>query len=49
MRIWISGIKTYVNPVLPGDTMTGSIIGEVIYSNSKKFSKGDIVETYSTW
>lgn len=23
MRVWISGAKTYVDPVLPGDVMTG--------------------------
>lgn len=37
MRVWISGAKTYVDPVLPGDVMTGSVIGEVVYSKSKKY------------
>lgn len=27
MRIWISGLKTYTDPVFPGDCMKGSAIG----------------------
>lgn len=43
MRVWISGAKTYVDPVLPGDLMIGSVIGEVIFSKASKLKKGDIV------
>ncbi len=41
MRVWISGIKTYRDPVKPGDIMPSFGICEIIASKSKKFKKGD--------
>lgn len=30
MRVWISGLKSYREPILPGDAMEGASVGEVI-------------------
>jgi hypothetical protein len=49
MRIWISGLKTYVDPVKPGDLMKGMGVGEVIYSNDPKFKVGDKVLGLTYW
>ena len=43
MRVWISGAKTYLPSLALNETMFAFGIGEVINSNNKRFSKGDIV------
>ena len=48
-RVWISGVKTYIDPVLPGDLMKGAGVGEVIYSNDPKFKSGDKVLGLTRW
>jgi NADPH-dependent curcumin reductase CurA len=48
-RVWISGVKTYVDPVRPGDLMKGAGVGEVIYSNDQKFKIGDKVLGLTRW
>ncbi len=49
MRIWISGIRTYMDPIKPGDLMKGQGVGEVIYSRSNKFKIGDRVLGLLNW
>jgi NADPH-dependent curcumin reductase len=49
MRVWISGVKTYMDPVRPGDLMVGAGVGEVIYSNDPKFKIGDIALGLTRW
>ena len=43
MRVWISGIPTYMGVLKPGDLMPASGIAEIIYSKNSKFNKGDLV------
>lgn len=33
-RVWISGKKTYMDPILPGQVMKGFALGEVVLSKS---------------
>ena len=49
MRVWITGVKTYMDPVKPGDLMVGGGVGEVIYSNDPKFKIGDRVLGLTRW
>lgn len=49
MRIWISGVRTYIDPVKPGDIMKGMGVGEVIFSNDPKFKIGDKVLGLTYW
>lgn len=49
MRVWISGQKTYFQPVNPGDLMPGLALGEVIQSSSSKFQPGDLVRGMMGW
>ncbi|CAD8080340.1 unnamed protein product [Paramecium primaurelia] len=49
MRVWISGAKTYVDPVLPGNTMFGQAVSRVLASKSEKFQKGDYVIGLVNW
>jgi NADPH-dependent curcumin reductase CurA len=49
MRVWISGAKTYMKPVKPGDLMVGAGVGEVIYSKDPKFKIGDKVTGLTYW
>ncbi len=49
MRTWINGQKSYVDPVLPGMVMNARTVGEVIFSKSDKFQKGDIVSGPGGW
>lgn len=49
MRVWISGAKSYMEPIRPGDIMKGQGVAIVIYSNSKKFQKGDHVLGLTFW
>jgi len=48
-RVWITGIKTYMDPVRPGDIMVGGGVAEVIYSNDPKFKTGDKVVGLIKW
>ena len=41
MRVWISGVTSYLPPVKPQDVMRAWCVGEVIYSKSKKYKTGD--------
>ena len=41
MRVWISGVQSYLPPVRPSDVMRAFCVGEVIFSKSKKFQSGD--------
>lgn len=49
MRVWISGIPSYVDPVNPGMVMNGRTVGVVINSKSQKFSKGEFVFANGGW
>lgn len=49
MRVWISGVKTYMDPVKPGQLMKGAGVGEVIYSKDPKFKIGDKVTGLTLW
>lgn len=48
-RVWITGKKTYVDPILPGQVMKGFAIGEVIYSKGKTYKTGDLVMGLLGW
>jgi NADPH-dependent curcumin reductase CurA len=37
MRVWISGVQSYLPPVKPQDIMRAFCVGKIIYSKSKKF------------
>lgn len=43
MRVWINGVRTYIDGIKPGDLMKGSCVSEVLESGSKKYKKGDII------
>lgn len=49
MRVWISGVKTYMDPVLPGDVMVAACVARVIFSRSAKFNEGDYVYGLMSW
>lgn len=49
MRVWISGAKTYMDPVNPGDTMPATAIGEVVFSRSSDLEIGDLVLGLMKW
>lgn len=49
MRTWITGVKTYIDPVLPGQVMLAQTVGEVIFSKSSKFQVGDLVLAMGGW
>jgi NADPH-dependent curcumin reductase CurA len=49
MRVWISGIQSYLPPVKPQDIMRAFCVGQVIYSKSKKFKAGDLVMGLIGW
>lgn len=48
-RVWISGVKSYMPPINPGDVMKGLGVAEVIFSNSPKFKVGDRVLGLTYW
>jgi NADPH-dependent curcumin reductase CurA len=48
-RVWISGVKTYIDPVKPGDLMKGMGVAEVIFSKDPKFKIGDKVLGLTYW
>jgi len=49
MRMWISGKKTYIDPVKPGTTMYAGGVGQVTASKSTKFAIGDKVSGMLGW
>lgn len=49
MRVWISGVRSYMEPMKPGDLMKGMGVGEVIYSRSGKYKVGDRVLGLTYW
>ena len=49
MRVWISGVQSYLPPVRPSDVMRAMCVGEVIYSKSKKYNAGDRVLGMIGW
>jgi len=49
MRVWISGVKSYMEPILPGDIMRGMGVSEVIYSRNGKFKVGDKILGMTYW
>lgn len=49
MRVWISGVKTYVDPVMPGDVMKCAGVAEVIFSKDPKLKAGDKVLGFTFW
>ena len=49
MRVWISGVKTYFNPVNPCDLMPSLGLGEVLQSASDKLQPGDLVRGMLGW
>jgi leukotriene B4 12-hydroxydehydrogenase/15-oxo-prostaglandin 13-reductase len=49
MRGRITGVKSYAEPVLPGDMMVGGAVGRVVNSRNAGFSEGDWVTGYWGW
>jgi len=49
MRGRITGVRTYADPVLPGDVMVGGVTGEVIASKFAGLKPGDAVVGYWGW
>jgi NADPH-dependent curcumin reductase len=48
-RVWISGVKSYMPPINPGDLMKGLGVAEVLFSKSPKFKTGDKVLGVTYW
>lgn len=49
MRVWISGVRTYMDPVKPGDLMPGASVAIVMASKSQRFKEGDYVYGLMSW
>ncbi|MGN6773294.1 MAG: NADP-dependent oxidoreductase [Rhizobiaceae bacterium] len=49
MRGRMSPAKSYAKGVVPGDTMVGATVSEVLESNLAAFAPGDIVLSYDGW
>lgn len=49
MRVWISGMKSYLPPVKVQDVMRAFCVGKVIYANGGKFAVGDLVMGMIGW
>jgi len=49
MRGRITGVRTYADPVLPGDVMVGGVTGEVLASKYAGLAPGDAVVGYWGW
>lgn len=49
MRVWISGVQSYLPPVKPQDVMRAFCIGTVIYSKSVKYQAGDMILGMIGW
>ena len=48
-RVWISGVRTYIPPINPGDIMKGLGVSEVIFSKKSSFKAGDLVLGLTYW
>lgn len=48
-RVWISGVKTYMEPIKPNEVMKGFGVAEVIFSKSPAFKVGDRVLGLTYW
>ena len=48
-KVWISGIKSYMDPIKIGEVMKGLAVGEVVYSKSQTIKTGDMVMGLLTW
>jgi hypothetical protein len=48
-KVWISGVKTYMEPIKIGEVMKGLAVGEVVYSKSQTLKLGDLVLGLLTW
>ena len=48
-RVWISGVRTYMPPINPGDIMKGLGVAEVIFSKNASFKAGDLVLGLTYW
>jgi NADPH:quinone reductase len=49
MRGRITGVKTYADPVLPGDVMVGGSVGQVVESRAPNLQPGDFVVGFWGW
>lgn len=49
MRVWISGVTSYLPPVKIDDVMRAFCVGRVIYSKSNKLKVGDLVSGLLGW
>jgi hypothetical protein len=49
MRGRITGVRSYADPVLPGDVMVGGAVGQVVESHHSGFAAGDFVVGYWGW
>lgn len=49
MRGRITGVRSYADPVLPGDVMVGGAVGQVVESHQSGFAAGDFVVGYWGW
>jgi NADPH-dependent curcumin reductase CurA len=48
-RAWMSPVRTYIDPVEPGQVMRAMTLGEVIRSNDPSLLPGDVVEGMGGW
>ena len=49
MRGRISGVRSYAQPVVPGQVIVGATVGEVIESKHAGLARGDVVLGYDGW
>ena len=49
LRGRISGVRTYVDPILVGSPMVSGAVGEVLESQAEGFAPGDIVTSFWEW
>ncbi len=49
MRIWINGVRTYIDGVQIGDVMPAQGIARIVASRDAKFSAGDLVLSFLRW
>ena len=49
MRGRITGVRSYADPVLPGELMVGGTVGQVVESNAPDYRPGDYAVGYWGW
>src|SRR5262245_40969067 len=49
MRGRITGVRSYADPVLPGELMVGGTVGQVVESKSPDYVPGEYVVGYWGW